>query len=82
MVLTKMDQKWRVQIPKKIRKRLGLKSRQIFSVDVERGEIVLKKPAKASPRTDPLLRDIIERPFHKKGLVVTRDMINRIKEET
>lgn len=81
MGVLKMDQKGRIHLSKKVRKLLGLKSRQAFIIEVEGNEIRLSKLSKLNEENDKVLRDMIKRPLHLKGVNLTKKLLDALEEE-
>ncbi len=73
-----VDQKKRIRLPKKVSDALQIKSKEILSIAVEDGKIVVSRPRKDLPMS-PMLRDMIERPFHTK-VKITTELLEKIGE--
>lgn len=81
MAIVKMDQKWRIRLPKNARTALRLKSRQPLDIEVKEDKVLITRPSpKRSLEMDPVLRDMIERPLHSK-VKVTRELLAKLEEE-
>ncbi len=80
MELVKVDQKWRIQIPKKFRKRLKIKPRHSLSVQMSDEQLILGKPKGITEKTDPVLRDMVKRPLRSK-MKVTDELLKELKDE-
>ena len=78
--VVKMDEKGRVQIPKRIRKVLKLKSRQLISIEVKKNFAYLKKMDKLIESRDKVLYDILINPGHSK-IRITKVLLDKMKEE-
>ena len=81
MPIVKMDEKGRIRVPAEVRESWHLKPRQALVVRVEKERFEVTKMWAPDPKTDPLLRDIMERPLRSK-VKVTRELLRRIKDET
>jgi bifunctional DNA-binding transcriptional regulator/antitoxin component of YhaV-PrlF toxin-antitoxin module len=81
MATVKMDQKWRIRLPKNVRKALKLKTRQALDIEVKEGKVLITRPSpKRSMEMDPALRDMIERPLHSK-IKITTELLEKLGEE-
>ncbi|MDE1855574.1 MAG: AbrB/MazE/SpoVT family DNA-binding domain-containing protein [Candidatus Micrarchaeota archaeon] len=81
IVLVKMDQKWRIRIPKKVRKALKLQNKQPVEIEIEGSGARISSPSKERIiETDPVLRDMIERPLKSK-IKITRELLEKLEEE-
>ncbi len=83
MELLKMDQKGRIQISKRVRRLLKIRSGQAFMIKIEGNEMRLSKPSKQALENDIVLKDMIERPLHlKKGVKLTKKLLDSLEEGT
>jgi len=80
MVLVKMDEKGRIQLPKLVREKLHIRPRQSFRLDVRKQELILSAP-KFSPSSDPLLKELTERPLKLKNVKLTKELLDKLEEE-
>ncbi len=80
MELIKVDQKMRVRLPKKVSDELKLKGKDILELEVKGGEIRITKPRSANLSSDPVIRDMVERPMRPK-VKVTSELLEKFKEE-
>lgn len=78
--LVKMDEKGRVQIPKRIRKIMKLKSKGTISIELKNNIAVFKKVDRLEVSKDKVLRDIFIKPMHSK-VKVTKELLDKLKEE-
>jgi AbrB family looped-hinge helix DNA binding protein len=81
MEVLKMDQKGRIQLPKRVRKLLKLKPKEVFLVEIEGNEIRLSKPSKIDVENDNVLKDMVKRPLHLKGVKLTKGFLNSLEDE-
>ena len=81
MPIVKMDEKGRIQIPGEIRQAWHLKPKAPLLVEVGSEVLSVRRVGKPTPRNDRVLRDIVKRPLHRKGLKVTRELLERMKDE-
>ena len=80
MTLVKVDQKMRVRLPRRISRKLKLKSKEALEIDVKGDEIRLKRPKKFDIKNSPILRDMIERPMHSK-IKITSELLEKWEDE-
>lgn len=80
MPIVKMDRKGRIQLPSRVRREWNLRPRQPLMLSIRAHEMSVSKIAKAAPKSDPLLRDILEKPIRSKRQV-TREMLEKIQDE-
>lgn len=78
--LVQMDEKGRIQIPTKIRKRLNLKSKQIIFIEVKNSNLTIGRVKKLDESKDKVLRDILINPTHSK-VKITTELLNKMREE-
>lgn len=82
MAVVRMDEKGRIQVPSEVRRSWHLAPRQALELSVERDSMVVRKPRPLDPKTDPLLRDIMERPLRlPKGVRLTKKLLRKLKDE-
>lgn len=81
MVIVRIDEKGRIHLPKSVRESLHLKVKQPIHIGIRRGEVILKKPRSGALASDPLLKDMIERPLKLKGIKLTKKLLKRLEEE-
>lgn len=81
MEQVKMDQKGRIQIPKKFRKRLKLRPRQKLTIGISVNGLVLNKSEQISEESDEVLNDMINRPLRLKGIKLTKRLLDKLEEE-
>ncbi len=79
-ILVKVDDKWRIRLPKRARDAMKLTGRELLEMDLEDGKILIKRPSGKLNLKSPFMRDIIERPI-KTDFVVTLEMINKLRDE-
>lgn len=80
MAIVKMDEKGRIQLPHEVRDAWKLRAKQQLVVTLEGDRASVKKLAKPTPETDPLLRDILLRPLRSKRKV-TKALLDKLEEE-
>ena len=78
--LVRMDEKGRVQIPKKIRSMMKLKARQPIFMELKDNVVVFSRAVRPDASKDKLLKDILIKPGHSK-IRLTRKLLDRLKEE-
>lgn len=76
-----MDQKGRVHLSKRVRKLLKLKPKQTFTVQIEGNDIRLSISSKQAVENDKVLRDMVKRPLHLKGITLTKKLLDSLEEE-
>ncbi|MBI2579256.1 MAG: AbrB/MazE/SpoVT family DNA-binding domain-containing protein [Candidatus Aenigmarchaeota archaeon] len=78
----KIDKKWRIVLPKQVRKNIRLKQSQRFRLQVDKDSIVLKKlkDDKAVKEVDPFLNDI-RNPIHVDPKKLKKIDLKKIEEE-
>jgi len=80
MALIRVDQKMRVRLPKHVSKKFKLKSKEILDVEIKGDEIHLSRPKNFEINSDPVIRDMVERPMHSK-IKITGKLLEKWKEE-
>lgn len=80
MPIVKVNEKGRIQLPREVRHKWGLKPKQLLIVEIRKDEISLKKAHVTEPTRDPLLHDIIVRPGHSKVKVASK-LLRKLKAE-
>jgi AbrB family looped-hinge helix DNA binding protein len=78
MLITKMDRKGRIQLPKAVRRRLDLKKNETFEIKINDTSITIK-PTKDKAGMDSVLRDMIEHPLHSKA-PVTKELLDKLAD--
>ena len=78
--IVKMDEKGRIQIPKKIRRILKLKSKQLVFIETNNVGVFLKKAEKPDESKDKLIRDILIKPARSK-IKVNKELLDKLEEE-
>ena len=81
MAVVKIDEKGRVQLPKILRNKMNIKPRQPLRIDMEGGKLVLTSSPLSLGSSDPLIRDITQRPLKLKNIKLTKALLDRIEEE-
>ncbi len=77
--IAKVDEKGRVQIPRKVRESIRLSPRERVVVQVRDDGIFISKASKKKPETDKLLSDL-NHPGHSK-VRVTRKLLENLEKE-
>ncbi len=80
MELVKIDEKMRIRIPARVRKRLGIKKKTVLGLTLEGDKIIITRPVGTGPENDPILKDMIERPLHS-DVKITSEILERLEEE-
>lgn len=82
MPVVKIDKKWRIVLPKNIRKNIRLRQSQRLKLRVEKDSIVLKKlkDDKAVKEEDSFLKDI-RNPIHVDPKKLKKIDLKKIEEE-
>ncbi len=81
MLIVKMDEKGRIQLPHEVRQAWRLKPRQPLLINISGDSLSVRKLKKLTPKSDPLLRDMIERPLRLKGVMLTKKLLDKIEDE-
>lgn len=83
MVIVKIDKKWRIVLPKSLRKNIKLKPNQHFRLSVEKNSFVIKpiKLGKNNVSKDPFLNDIINNPAHVDSKKIKRLPLKKLEDE-
>ena len=79
-IVVKIDEKGRILIPKRIRKRLETNHKQRLVILLEDDKSIIAKKRTLDSQTNPLLYDIMINPGHVK-VSVTSKLPNKMKEE-
>lgn len=74
-----LDQKMRIRLPKKISQAFRARSKEVFSIAIEAGKIVIFRSNKKK-ELSPFMKDILERPFHTP-FPITTELLEKIGEE-
>ena len=81
MKIVKMDKKWRIILPKNIRRSAALKQSQGFSLRLENDTIILKKiHDKKESANDMLMKDIMNPAVTDKKRIKYMDL-EKLEEE-
>ncbi len=80
MPIVTVDRKGRIQLPSELRRQWRLKPREPLLVRISRDSACVTKVPKATPETDPLLRDLLLRPLRAKK-ALTREELEKAKDE-
>ena len=78
-----IDKKWRIVLPKQVRKSVRLKQSQRLRLKVEKDSIVLKKLSEGKGRNekDPLWDDLFNNPLHVDPKKLKKIDLKKIEEE-
>lgn len=83
MPIVKIDKKWRIVLPKGLRKSINLKPNQHLRLRGEKNSIVMtsmKQPEKIG-KNDPLWNDIFENPAHADPKKIKKLDLEKLEEE-
>ncbi len=82
MAIVKVDAKGRIRLPSELRNAWKLKPKQSLLVTLEGEKASVKRFAKPTPKTDPLLRDIMINPLRApKGVKITKKLLEKWEDE-
>lgn len=81
MQILKIDKKWRVMLPRRLRMQAGLPRSGHLEVQARPGTIIMRvvRPRRSTAGTDPVLRDL-NNPLKAKKHLSRRDL-EKLKDE-
>ncbi len=81
MEMLTVDQKGRVQLTKRIRRILKLRSKQPLVAKISRNGLSLSKPSIVPSENDTVLNDMKERPLRLEKGRLTKKLLDSLEEE-
>ena len=83
MPIVKIDKKWRIVLPKQLRKTVKLKQNQHLKLSLEKDSFVLRpmKTNESKVSSDPFLNDIIKNPAHVDPKKIKKIDLEKIEDE-
>ncbi|MFA4820232.1 MAG: AbrB/MazE/SpoVT family DNA-binding domain-containing protein [Candidatus Aenigmatarchaeota archaeon] len=83
MTIVKIDKKWRIVLPKSLRKNVKLRQNQHLRLHVEKDTFVFRplKTSDSRNSKDPFLNDIINNPLHVNPKKIKKLDLEKLEEE-
>lgn len=83
MTIVKVDKKWRIVLPRRLRQKISLRKNQHLNLRFEKDFIILKTLKRQESRSerDPVLDDILKNPAHADPKKIKKIDLEKIEEE-
>ncbi len=83
MTIVKIDKKWRIVLPKSLRRNIKLKPNQYLRLSVEKDSFVIKpiKIERNNASRDPFLNDIFNNPAHVDPKKIKKLTLEKLEDE-